>query len=84
MGTFAPQNEIGNQIWARCCGRVARLEPHIASEKNAIKNQGFLADRSWGLGMILWSLVYGKDTLLQAVDLALNQHKAPQIKRLSY
>lgn len=34
MGTIDPKNEIGYQIWARCRGRVARLEPHIASEKN--------------------------------------------------
>ena len=33
MCTFDPQNDIGNQFWARCCGRAARLEPHIASEK---------------------------------------------------
>ena len=33
MGTFGPENEIGDQIWARCCGRVALTEPHIAAEK---------------------------------------------------
>ena len=32
MGTFDPENEIGNQIWARCCGRVAQTEPQIAQK----------------------------------------------------
>ena len=42
-----PQNEIGNQIWARCCGRVARLEPHIASEKNESQPKPAIEMHQW-------------------------------------
>ena len=43
MGPSYPKNEIGNQSWTRCCGRVARFEPHIASETKSSRIQDALA-----------------------------------------
>ena len=33
MASSNPKIEVGNQSRARCCGRVAQYELHIASEK---------------------------------------------------
>jgi len=36
MDLSNPKIEISNQLWERCCGRVAQYELHIASEKSAV------------------------------------------------